>query len=116
MTLAILLSGSSEFYPELDYTSEFKERILQDVINFRYRKNDYNTRTQLNFANFFTLYPLIYFDLCSDKSNLTNNSQQLIFHYRLNVAASAQDYTIYAVVLCEEETVIDKVGEEIVVV
>ena len=40
-----LQSGSSEFYPELDYTSEFKERILQDVINFRYRKNDYNTGT-----------------------------------------------------------------------
>ena len=40
-----LQSGASEFYPELDYTSDFKERILQDVINFRYRKNDYNSGT-----------------------------------------------------------------------
>ena len=108
--------GASEFYPELDYTSEFKERILQDVINFRYRKNDYNTGTQLNFANYSTLYPLIYFDLRADKSNLTNDPQQIIFHYRLNEAADAQDYTIYALILYEEEIVIDKVGGEIVVV
>ena len=111
-----LQSGSSEFYPELDYTSEFKERILQDVINFRYRKNDYNTGTQLNVANFSSLYPLIYVDLRSDKSNLTNDPQQLIFHYRLNEATNAQDYTIFAVVLYEEEIVVDKVGGEIVVV
>ena len=59
---------------------------------------------------------MIYFDLRADKSNLTNDSQQLIFHYRLNEAANAQDYTIYAVVLNEEEIVVDKVGGEIVVV
>ena len=113
-----LQSGASEYYPELDYTSDFKERILQDVSNFRYRTNDYfnNTGSQLSTLNYGTLYPLIYFDLRADKSNLTNDPQQLIFHYRLNEAANAQDYTIYAIVLNEEEIVIDKVGGEIVVV
>ena len=38
------------------------------------------------------------------------------FHYRLNEAADAQDYTIYAFVLHEEEIVVNKVGGEIVVV
>ena len=33
-----LQNGASEYYPELEYTSDFKERILQDVIDFRYRK------------------------------------------------------------------------------
>ena len=108
-------SGASECYPELEYTSDFKERILQDVINFRYRKNDHNTGTQLNVANYSTLYPLIYFDLRADKSNLTNDPQQLVFHYRLNAAAT-DPYTIYALVLHEEEIVIDKVGGEIVAV
>ena len=75
--------GASKFYPELDYTPDFKERILQDVINFRYRKNDYNTGTQLNFANYSTLYPLIYFDLRADKSNLTNDPQQIVFSLSL---------------------------------
>ena len=86
------------------------------MIEFRYRKNDFNTGTQLNVVNYSTLYPLIYFDLRADKSNLTNDPQQLIFHYRLNEAANAQDYTIYAAVLNEEEIVVDKVGGEIVVV
>ena len=111
-----LQTGSGEYYPELDYEASFKERILQDVINFRYRANDYNTGTQLNKANYQTLYPLIYFDLRADKTNLTNDPQKLIFHYRLNEAANAQDYTVYAIVLNEEEIIIDKVGGEIVVV
>ena len=110
-----LQKGANEFFPELDYASEFKERILRDVTNFRYCANDYNTGTQLNIANYSTLYPLIYFDLQADKTNLTNDPQQLIFHYRLSLAAGA-DYTIYAIVLNEEEMIVDKVGGEIVVV
>ena len=110
-----LQKGANEFFPELDYSSDFKERILRDVTNFRYRANDYNTGTQLNIANYSTLYPLMYFDLQADKTNLTNDPQQLIFHYRLRAAAAA-NYTIYAIVLNEEEIIIDKVGGEIVVV
>ena len=89
--------------------------MLQDAINFRYRANDYNTGTQLNKANYATIYPLIYFDLRADKTNLTNDPQQLIFHYRLSAAAAA-DYTIYAIVINEKEIILDKVGGEIVVV
>ena len=110
-----LQAGASEFFPELEYASDFKERILRDVINFRYRANDYNTGTQLNLANHSTIYPLIYFDLRANKTNLTNDPQQLIFHYRLSQAAAA-NYTIYAIVMNEEEIIVDKVGGEIVVV
>ena len=110
-----LQAGANEFIPELEYAAEFKERILRDVSNFRYRANDYNTGTQLNIANYETLYPLIYFDLRADKTNLTNDPLQLVFHYRLSQAAGA-DYTVYAVVLNEEEMIVDKVGGEIVVV
>ena len=110
-----LQSGANDFIPELEYSSDFKERILRDATNFRYRTNDYNTGTQLNSANYTTLYPLIYFDLRADKTNLTNDPQQLIFHYRLSREAGA-NYTIYAIVLNEEEIVVDKVGGEIVVV
>ena len=110
-----LQKGANEFIPELEYTSDFKERILRDVSNFRYRANDYNTGTQLNTANYTTLYPLIYFDLRADKTNLTNDSQKLILHYRLSLAAGV-DYTIYAMILNENEIILDKVGGEIVVV
>jgi len=40
----------------------------------------------------------------------------LIFHYRLNEAANAHDYIIYAAVLSEQEVVIKQIGNELAVV
>jgi len=40
----------------------------------------------------------------------------LTLHYRLNEAANAEDYTIYAAVLNEEEIVVKQIGNELVVV
>ena len=37
------LESGTSFYSELDYDPDFKIRILNDLIDFRYRKNDYNT-------------------------------------------------------------------------
>ncbi|KAL9960024.1 hypothetical protein ACROYT_G033414 [Oculina patagonica] len=108
--------GASQFYPELEYDENFKLRILNDVMNYRYRKNDYNTGIQLQTSNFSTLYPFLYFDLRENKDNLTNDPKQMVFHYRLNEAANAQDYTIYAAILYETEMVLRQVGNELVVV
>ena len=110
------LQYSTSFYPELDYDHDFKIRILNDLINFRYRKNDYNTGVQLQLANFQELYPIIYFDLRNTKESVTGDPKKLEFHYRLNEAANAQDYTIYAVVLNEEEFVLKQIGNELVAV
>ena len=41
------LKYGTNFYPELHYDHDFKIRILNDLINFRYRKNDYNSGVQL---------------------------------------------------------------------
>ena len=64
------LQYGTSFYPELDYVYDFKIRILNDLINFRYRKNDYNTGVQLQLANFEKLYPIIYFDLRNTKESV----------------------------------------------
>jgi len=88
------LQYGTTYYPELDYDYDFKIRILTDLINFRYRKNDYNTGVQLQLANFDKLYPVIYFDLRNTKESMTGDSKKLEFHYRLNEAANAQDYMI----------------------
>lgn len=76
--------GSSDYYPELDYDESFRLMILEDSINYRYRKNDYNKGVQLQKANFESLFPIVYFDLRENKDNLimTNEPQQLVFHYR----------------------------------
>ena len=110
------LHYGTSFYPELDYDHDLKIRILNDLINFRYRKNDYNTSVQLQLANFQKLYPIIYFDLRNTKESVTGDPKKLEFHYRLNEAANAQDYTIFAVVLNEEEFVLKQIGNELVAV
>ena len=111
-----LLQYGTNFYPELDYDHDFKIRILDDLINFRYRKNDYNTGVQLQLASFSEFYPIIYFDLRNVKESVTGDPKKLEFHYRLNKAANAQDYMIYALVLNEEEFVLKQIGNELVVV
>ncbi|KAL9954528.1 hypothetical protein ACROYT_G042078 [Oculina patagonica] len=116
LATCMLQYGTSQFYPELEYDENFKLRILNDVMNYRYRKNDYNTGVQLQTSNFSTLYPFLYFDLRENKDNLTNDPKQMVFHYRLNEAANAQDYTIYAAILYETEMVLRQVGNELVVV
>ena len=110
------LQYGTKFYPELEYDHDFKIRILNDLINFRYRKNDYNTGVQLQLANFAKLYPIIYFDLRNTKESATGDSKKLEFHYRLNEAANAQDYTIFALVLNEKEFELKQISNELVVV
>ena len=110
------LQYGTNFYPELEYDDDFKIRILNDLINFRFRKNDYNTGVQLQLANFQKLYPIIYFDLRNAKESATGDPQNLEFHYRLNEAANAQDYMIFAAVLNEEEFVLKQIGNELVAV
>ena len=104
------LQCDTSFYPELAYDHDFKIRIFNDLINFRYRKNDYNTGVQLQIANFEKLYPIIYFELRNTKEIVTGDPKKLEFHYRLNEAANAQDYTIFAAVLNEEEFVLKQIG------
>ena len=110
------LQCGTNFYPQIEYDNEFKLRILKDLINFRYRKNDYNTGVQLQVANFEKLYPIIYFDLRNAKESLTGDPQILYFHYKLNEPANAQDYKIFAAVLNEQEFVLKQIGNELVVV
>ena len=79
------------------------------------RKNDYNTGTQLNLANYRSLYGLVYFDLSYQTEKITRDPKQLIFRYRLNANAAA-NFNVHAIVLYEEEVKIDKIGNELVIV
>ena len=107
--------GNGVFYPETEYDSESKVRIFNDVMAYAMRKNDYNTGTQLNTANYNSLYPLIYFDLTYQSEKVTRDPEQLIFRYRLS-ANTNQNFAVHAVVLYEEILKIDKIGNELVIV
>ena len=107
--------GNGVFYPETEYDSESKSRIFNDVMAYAMRKNDYNTGTQLNTANYNSLYPLIYFDLTYQSEKVTRDPKQLIFRYRLS-ANPGENFAVHAVVLYEEILKIDKIGNELVIV
>ena len=107
--------GNGVFYPETEYDSDSKVRIFNDVMAYAMRKNDYNTGTQLNTANYNSLYPLIYFDLTYQSEKVTRDPKQLIFRYRLT-ANTDQNFAVHAVVLYEEILKIDKIGNELVIV
>ena len=107
--------GNGVFYPETEYDSESKSRIFNDVMAYAMRKNDYNTGTQLNTANYNSLYPLIYFDLTYQSEKVTRDPKQLIFRYRLS-ANAGENFAVHAVVLYEEILKIDKIGNELVIV
>ena len=115
LTTCRLEYGNGVFYPETEYDSESKVRIFTDLMSYAMRKNDYNTGTQLNIANYNSLYPLIFFDLSYQTEKVTRDPKQLIFRYNLNANAAA-NFNIHAIVQYEETVVIDKVGNELVIV
>ena len=115
LTTCRLEYGNGIFYPEAEYDTESKIRIFNDLMSYAYRKNDYNSGTQLNIANYNSLYPLIYFDLSYQSERVTRDPKQLIFRYKLNIP-SAANVNVHAVVLYEEMVVVDKVGNELVIV
>lgn len=105
--------GNRTFYPELEYDCDFKPRLFNDVLEYAFRKNDVNTGSQLSIDNYSKLFPFVYFDLRNFKDSITDDPKQLLFHYRLNIQAG-NDYMV--IVLYEEEVVINKIGNDLVIV
>ena len=107
--------GKSTFYPVLDYDADSKVRIFNDLMSYAFRKNDLNTGTQLNIHNFTSIYGLVYFDLTCQKEAVTRDPKQLILNYRLN-AAPAANVSAHAIVFYENEVIVNKVGNELMIV
>ena len=107
--------GNSTFYPELEYDADSKVRIFNDLMSYAFRKNDLNTGTQLNIHNFTSIYGLVYFDLTYQKEAVTRDPKQLILNYRLNAAPTA-NVRAHAIVFYENEVIVNKVGNELMIV
>ena len=117
LTTCRLEYGNGVFYPETEYDSESKVRIFNDLMSYGMRKNYYNTGTQLNLSNYNSLYPIIFFDLSYQTERVTRDPKQLIFRYKLNAnSAGDSPFNVHAIVLYEETVVIDKVGNDLVIV
>ena len=90
--------GNEVFYRETEYDSESKVRIFNDLMSYAMRKNDYNTGTQLNLANYNSLYGLVYFDLTYQAEKVMRDPKQSIFRYRLTANSIDQCSSRYSVV------------------
>ena len=107
--------GNNTFYPELEYDTDSKIRIFNDLMSYAFRKNDYNSGTQLNLSNFTSLYGLIYFDLSYQKEVVTRDPKQLILHYRINVAPAA-NIRAHSIVFYKSEVVVKSIGNELMII
>ena len=114
LTTCRLEYGNGTFYPEYSYESDSKSRIFSDLMNYSWKKNDYNTGTHLSVSNFSSIYPLIYFDLTYQEDRPTRDPKKLNLKYTMT--APAGDVQFHAVVLYEEDIVIDKVGDQLLIV
>ena len=107
--------GSGDFYLETEYDSESKVRIYNDLMCYAMRKNDYSSGTQLNTSNYNLMYGLIYLNLTFQTEKVSRDPKQLIFRYKLSRDATAA-FKVHAIVLYDKEVVVDKVGNELVIV
>ena len=114
LTTCRLEYGEGTFYPEYAYEVESKSRIFSGLMNYSWKKNDYNTGTQLSVSNFSTIYPLIYFDLTYQEDRPTRDPKKLNLKYTLQ--APAADIQFRAIILYEEDIVIGKVGDQLLIV
>ena len=70
-------------------------------MNYSWKKNDYNTGTQLNIANFTRLYPLIYFDLTYGEEKPTRDPKKLNLKFIVNQAAGV-NFRLHAIVFMKK--------------
>ena len=94
--------GNGVNYPENEYSPSTNiARVFRDVLNYTYSISDYPPSTLLTRTNFQNLFPFIYFDLRFQKEDLRGGATKLTFKNKLSAATNA-DYSVYALVLYEE--------------
>ena len=103
MTYCYLEVGNGKEYPEVHYRpSEEPSRVFRDVLRYVHANNDYTGDTLLNRHNFINIFPFVYFDLTKQPTDIKDGSTKLTFKYQLS-GATATDYSVYALVLYEQE-------------
>ena len=95
--------ANGQEYPEIHYTpSTDLARVYRDVLKYVHKINEYNEGSLLNISNFQTLFPLLYFDLTKQKTDIKDGTTKLTFRYELS-GTTATAYSLYALTLYEQE-------------
>ena len=109
LTSCHLVVGNGNDYPEVHYSPATDlARVYRDVLKYVHKNNE---GTLLNRNNFSTIFPFVYFDLTKQKLDIRDGTTRLTFKYELSAGTNA-DYSVYALVLNEEEVeVINRDGK-----
>ena len=106
--------GNGKNYPELDYKpSEEPTRVFRDVMKYVHANSDYAGDTLLNRANFCSIFTFIYFDLTKQSTDIKDGMTKLTFKYSLSAATDAP-YTVYALVLYEQDVEMRKTDRKLI--
>ena len=106
--------GANTFYPEIEYNANSKMIIFDDLMSYAFRDYDMKAGTQLNPHNFSSIYGLVYFNLTYQKEAATRDPKPLFLRYILNVAPAA-DVRAHAIVFYEDDFIVNKVGNELMI-
>jgi len=106
--------GSNNFYPEIEYDVNSKMVIFDDLMSYAFRDYDMKTGTQLNPHNFSSIYSLVYFNLTYQKEFPTRDPKKLFIKYSLN-AEPAANVRAHAIVFYEDELIVNKVVNELMI-
>ena len=106
--------GNGRDYPEVHYKpSTEPTRVFRDVLKYVHGNSRFNGSTLINRANFNSIFPLIYFDLTKQPTDIKDGTTKLTFKYTLSDGADA-DYSVYALVLHEQEVEMRKTDGKLV--
>ena len=106
--------GYGKKYPETEYAPQTEPtRVFRDVLKYVHAVNEYDINTLLNRHNFAALFPFIYFDLTKQPTDIRNGLTKLVFKYTLTGVAGAA-YSIYALVLREQDIETKEMGKQLV--
>ena len=108
LTSCHLEVGNGKDYPEVYYTPHTEPtRVFRDLLKYVHANSDYAGDTLINMNNFQTLFPLVYFDLTKQPTDIKDGMTQLVFKYTLS-GVTATNYSIYSLVLYEQDIEVRK--------
>ena len=114
LTSCYLEVGNGKDYPEVHYRPmEEPTRVFRDVLKYVHANNDYAGDTLLTRPNFLTIFSFLYFDLTKQPADVKDGMTKLTFKYTLSGATNA-DYSVYAIVLYEQDVEMVKTSGRLV--
>ena len=109
-TNARLELSNGIFYPNEDLKPATETvQAYRSLMEYQKDANSYFTSPTITLESFKSLYGILYFDLRHQDEGLKSESTKLNFHYTLNANPNA-NYTIYSLILHEEELGVDVVN------